>query len=205
MSFKKHLGLILDSQLSLEEHLKTIFTKVNKFIELIRKLRNLLSRPSLMTLYKSFIRPHLDYRHIIYDQPFSNSFLNKIESIQYNACLAITGAIRETSKERLCEELGLKSLQHRRWHRKLCYLYKILLNKSSNYLFKVVPASNTIYNTTNSNDIPLMNIKDNFFKNTFFPSTIIEWNKLDPANRNSTSFKFIRSAPNSIFQYHNSK
>ena len=63
-----------------------------------------------MSLYKSFIRPHLDYGDTIYDQPFNNSFQNKIEIIQYNACLAIIGAIRGTSKERLCEELGLESL-----------------------------------------------------------------------------------------------
>ena len=103
-AFQKHLGLIFDSQLSFEEHLKTIFSKVNKTIGVIRKLRNSSPRPSLMTLYKSFIRPHLDYGDIIYDQPFNNSFQYKIESIQYNACLAITGAIRGTSKERLYED-----------------------------------------------------------------------------------------------------
>ena len=116
--FQKHLGVIIESQLSFEENLKTIFSKANKTIGLIRKLRNSLPRPSLMTLYKCFIRPHLDYGDIIYDQPFNNSFQNKIESIQYNACLAITSAIRGTSKERLYEELGLESLQHRRWYRK---------------------------------------------------------------------------------------
>ena len=123
------------------------------------------------------------------------------------------GAIRGTSKEKLQEELGLESFQHRRLYRKLCYLYKIVVNKSPNYLFKVVPASNTIYNTRNTNDIPLMNIKHNFFKNTFFSSTLIEWNKLDPAFRNSASFnsfkesilKFIRPAPNNIFQCQNPK
>ena len=58
-----------------------------------------------------------------------------------------------------------------------------------------------------------MNVKHNFFKNSFFPSTIIEWNKLDPEIRNSASFysfkenilTFIRPAPNSIFQCHNPK
>ena len=121
-----------------------------------------------MTLYKSFIRPHLDYGDIIYDQPFNNSFQYKIESIQYSACLAITGAIRGTSKERLYKELGLESLQDRRWYRKLCYLNKIVVNKSPNYLLSVVPASNTICNTRNTNYIPLMNIRHNLFKNTFF-------------------------------------
>ena len=53
------------------------------------------------------------------------------------------------------------------------FVIKIIVSKSPNYLFKVVNISNT-------NDIPLMNIKHNFYKNTFFPSTIIEWNKLDP-------------------------
>ena len=95
-----------------------------------------------MALCKSFTGPHLDYEDIIYDQPFTNSFQNKVESIQYNACLAITDAIRGTSKERLYEELGLESLQHRCWYMKLCYLYKIIVNKSPNYLSKVVPASN---------------------------------------------------------------
>ena len=66
-AFQKDLGLILDSQLSFEEHLKTIFSKANKTIGLIRKQRNSLPRPFLMTLYKSFIRPHLDYGDIIYD------------------------------------------------------------------------------------------------------------------------------------------
>ena len=40
-AFQKHLGLILDSQISLEEHLKTTFGKVNKTVGLIRKLRKL--------------------------------------------------------------------------------------------------------------------------------------------------------------------
>ena len=39
-AFQKHLGLILDSQLNFEKHLKTTFSKVNNTIGLIRELRN---------------------------------------------------------------------------------------------------------------------------------------------------------------------
>ena len=130
-------------------------------MRLIRKLRNSLPRPSLMTLYKSSTRPHLDYGDIIYDQPFNNSFQNKTESIQYNACFAITGAVRGTSKERLYEVLGFESLQHRRWYRKLCYLCKILINKSPNYFCKVVSPSNAIYNTRNTNEKYLLSVNRN--------------------------------------------
>ena len=134
--WKKHLCLILDSQLSFDKHLKTIFKKVNKTIRLFWKIRNSLPRPSLMTLYKSFIRPHLDYGDISYDKPFNNSFQNKIESIEYNVWVAITGTIRGTSKERLYEEIGLESLLYRCCYRKLCYLYKIVVKKFPNYIFK---------------------------------------------------------------------
>ena len=61
-------------------------------------------RPLLVFIslyYKAFIRPHLDYGDILYDQAFNNSFHAKMESIQYNACLAITGAIRGTSREKI--------------------------------------------------------------------------------------------------------
>ena len=53
----------------------------------------------------------MDYGDILYDQAFINSFKEKLESIQYNASLALTGALRGTSKEKICQELGLESLQ----------------------------------------------------------------------------------------------
>ena len=46
---------------------------------------------------------------IIYDQSFNNSFLQKIESLQYNTALAITSAIRGTLRGKIYQELGLES------------------------------------------------------------------------------------------------
>ena len=71
---------------------------MNITIGLLRKFQQVLPTPSLITIYKVFIRPHLDYGDVIFDQAFNNSFHQRLESIQYNAALAITGAIRETSK-----------------------------------------------------------------------------------------------------------
>ena len=55
---QKHLGLHLDSKLSFDIHIKTILTKVNRTIGLLRKFQQVLPRPSLITIYKAFIRPH---------------------------------------------------------------------------------------------------------------------------------------------------
>ena len=112
---QKHLGLILDNKLNFQEHLQNILNKVNKTIGLLRKLQNILPREPLLTIYKSFVRPHLDYGDVIYDQHYNNSFHQKLESIQYNAALAITGAIRGSSREKLYQELDLESLKQRWW------------------------------------------------------------------------------------------
>ena len=112
---RKHLGILLDTKLDFNLHLKNVQSKGNKTIGLLRKLQNILPRESLVTIYKSFIWPHLDYGDIIYDRTYNSSFPQNIESIQYNAALAITDAIRGTSKEKIYQELGFESLQQRRW------------------------------------------------------------------------------------------
>ena len=78
---------------------KKKISKVNKGIGILRKFYNVLPRNFLIAIYKSFIRPHLDYGAIIFDQPENESFCKKNESVQYNAALAITGAIQGTSRE----------------------------------------------------------------------------------------------------------
>ena len=122
---QKHLGMLLDFRLDFQEHWKSLEKKVNKTVSLLRKFQNILPRSALLTIYKCFVRSHLDYGDIIYDQAFNNSFRQNIESLQYNAALTITVAIRGTSREKIYQELGLESLQQRRWYRKLCLFFKI--------------------------------------------------------------------------------
>ena len=126
ISSQKHLGLILDTSLTFDDHIRAVTSKVSKSIGLLRKLNNHLPRSSLITIYKSFVRPHLDYGDVIFDKAHNNSFQQRLESFQYKASLAITGAIKDSSTERLYQELGLESHQNRRWFRKLLVLYKIV-------------------------------------------------------------------------------
>ena len=111
---QKHLGLLLDEKLNFSEHIKEKLKKATKSINLLRKLNLSLPRSALLIIYKSFIRPHLDYGDIVYDQPNNSSLSEKIEYLQYNAALAITGAMKVSSKEKLYQELGSESLKDRR-------------------------------------------------------------------------------------------
>ena len=108
--FEKHLGLFLDEKLNFGHHVNEKIYKANKIIGLIKMIYYHLPRKSLLNIYKSFVRPHLDYRDVIYDQPNNDALCSRIESVQYNASLAITGAIKGSSREQLYHELGLESL-----------------------------------------------------------------------------------------------
>ena len=79
---QKHLGMFLDSKIDSKEHIQNVVNKVSKTIGLFRKLQKILPRPPLITIYKSFIRSHLDYGDIIYDQAYNVSFHQRLESIQ---------------------------------------------------------------------------------------------------------------------------
>ena len=173
---QKHLALTLDVKLNFVEHIKNITQKISKTIGLLRKFQPVLPRSSLLTIYKTFTRSQLDFGDVIYDLAYNSSFHEKLESIQCNGCLAITGIIRGTSSEKLYQELGLESQKSRRWFRKLCHFYKILNEKSPSYLFDLIPNLNKF---CDNNNIPEIHKRHNYFKNSFLPSTLSEWNDLE--------------------------
>ena len=94
---QKHLGLTLDVKLNFVKHIKNITQKISKTMGLLRRFQPILPRSSLLTIYKTFIRSQLDFADVIYDQACKSFFHEKLESIQYNSSLAITGAIRGIS------------------------------------------------------------------------------------------------------------
>ena len=113
VQLQKHLGLFLDPKLSFDEHIQCILIKTRKIIGLIRKLQPIIPGAALLTIYKPFFRPNLDYGDVIYDRTFNEYFQNKLESVQYNAALPIMRVVRGSSREELYQELGLESLKPR--------------------------------------------------------------------------------------------
>ena len=79
-------------------------------------------------MYKTFVRPHLDYGDIIYHIPQSSNvfvssislhpLMERIERVQYHAGLAITGYWRGSNQNKIYEELGWESLFDRRWYKR---------------------------------------------------------------------------------------
>ena len=80
-SVHKRLGMLLDDKIGYEHHLKFVLNKVKKTIGLLHKFQQIFPRQNLITIYKSFIRPHLDDGDIVYDRAFNEPFHKNFESI----------------------------------------------------------------------------------------------------------------------------
>ena len=126
-----------------------ILDKISKELAELRKSYSKLE--SDLTIYKSFICPHFDYVHVIYDQSYNDSFHAKLELCQYNAALAMTGAIKRSSPEKLYQEFGIEHFCLRRWFTNI--FYKVIKNKSPPYLFNLIPSSCRMHTTRNSDNI----------------------------------------------------
>ena len=146
----KHLGMILDSKLSFQSHVREAIIKARKGIGIIPFLSKYGSRNVLDQTYKLYVRPHLDYCDIIYhrhDPEFKLEFTKRLEPTQYSAALAVSGAWRGTNTDKLYEELGWEILYYRRWYRCLCHFYKLQDNQRPLYLYSEIPRPGTYFSS----------------------------------------------------------
>ena len=180
------------------------------------KISLFLSRKTLLTIYKSFARPNLDYADIIYDKPFNESFKTKIEMIQYRAALVITGAIKGTSRDRLYQEIGLETLADRRWSLKIFLFHKMVNGLFPSYVQSRLNHYNDGEYQTKSacqNKKNTLSGRTKAFNLSFYPYSIKEWCALSEETRNIVSvnkfkeimFSFIRPKENSVFAIHDTK
>ena len=147
---QKHLGLILHSGLSFEKHINEKLTKAMKNIGVIKHLSKFLPVKTLDQMYKALVRPHLDYCDIIYHEPSKinqpplglnvTALMEKVERIQYQAALAVTGTWQGSSRIKLYEELGWESLMDRRRRRRILQIHKIENGVTPSYLKDKLPA-----------------------------------------------------------------
>ena len=210
----RHLGIVLDKKLSFSAHIKEAISKTRKGIGMLKYLSSYLPRHTLNELYKLYVRPHLDYGDVIYHVPakmcaFSlnitlSNMMEKLESVQYSAALAVTRTWRGTSREKLYTELDWESLNLRRWSRRLTLFYKFMNDLTPAYTINPIPPfQQSQYSLRNQDVVGRIGAR----------TEKSEWNKLDPEVRTALSvavFKSkllskIRSPAKSAFGIHDTK
>ena len=109
--------MVLDSDLNFRSHVREKIKNARKGIGVIQYLSKYVSRDVLDQMQKLYVRPHLDYGDVIYhnfDPELTLEFDKILETVQYLAAFAVSGAWRGTNKCKLYEELRQEYLSHRR-------------------------------------------------------------------------------------------
>ena len=108
----------------------------------------------VLTIYKAFIRPYLDYGAVVYAYLRNLSFILKLESVQYNASLKIIDCFRDKSRDKLYSEFCLTSLADRWFYRRYIPFYKIVNKKAAQYLIDYLSTQD--WNSTDVNKRPVI-------------------------------------------------
>ena len=134
----KHLGLFISQDLCWHSHIEMISNKASNRLLLLKRLKYVLDRHTLQILYKSFIRPLLEYASAVWDN-CTEYEKHKLESIQYKAALVVSGAMKGTGRTNLYEELAWETLESRRARRKLVIFHSMVYSYCPRHLQLLLP------------------------------------------------------------------
>ena len=140
---EKDLGVFIDNQLSFKEHVAKVTAKANRVVGVIRRTFDYLDDDLFVNLFKSLVRPILEYGHSVY-QPHLKSLCSDIEDVQRRATKLLPSVRDMPYPERL-RHLGLPSLEHRRNRGDMIDMYKYMhgLYDVDRPSFQLLSESNT--------------------------------------------------------------
>ena len=128
--------------------------------------------------------------------------MEKLESVQYSAALAVTGPWRGTSREKLLIEFGSESLSSRRWSRFLTLFYKFVNNLSPDYIvFPIPPFHQSQYCLRNQDVVGRLRARTEKFKSSSYPYCLSDWNNLEPELRHAPSVAVFKKKLLSIIRH----
>ena len=148
------------------------------------------SSSTLLKLYLSHIRPHLEYCSAVWD-PHHKRDITELEKVQKYA-LKVCMKSWDTSYEDLLTTSNIPSLELRRKQNSVCHLFKII-NGLTDYPSPPTSLQEFYYNSRSagSNVLTVPKFRTCHYQHTFFPSAIAKWNRLPKEARECRSLKCL--------------
>ena len=117
--------------------------------------------------------------------------------MQLDAARIVTGLPIFTKTDKLYSETGWATLSSRRHNRKLQLFYNIKNGHEPNYLRELIPPtvqSTTTYPLRNGSDLIIPFCRLSITTESFIPSTVRLWNRLDQSDRNLDTLTKFKKA-----------
>ena len=169
----KYLGVLISSDLSWSKHVDSICAKGKKLIGLLyRRFSSNVCSERLLEMYKTLVRPHLEYAAPVWD-PHLLKDINSVENVQkYGLKMCLKRW--DLGYQELLHLTQIPTLENRRIYLKLCTLFKIIHG-----LFPFTP--DVFQPSRHDYNLPILYqpyARTNAFQSSFVPSTISIWNHL---------------------------
>ncbi len=193
----KYLGVILSSDLSWTPQVDSVCTKARKVLGLLyRRFHNNAGCDTLLEMYTTLIRPHLEYAAPVWN-PYTASNINKLEDTQKFA-LRICSKQWNLGYQELLDLTCLPTLENRCLYFKMCTLYKIVYNLIYFPPDVITPKLNS------TALLPLLHqpfSRTTAHQSSFVPSSVSLWNNLPHNALLSTSVPSFKSSVHPLFLY----
>ena len=193
----KLLGVMINNNLSWENHINSILSKVNRNIALLRRIKRYLTLDVRKMFFNANVLPHLDYCSIIWG---NSPHMNKLYKAQKRAARVILDVKDYTTRScDMFKALNWMPLQDRVTYRKACMVYKSLNGLAPKYMtdmFQYVHETHqrdTRTASQNKLSLPDGKHKDVYTKSFGYDSATI-WNNIPSEIRNSNSLQSFKSS-----------
>ncbi|MCG8048052.1 MAG: hypothetical protein JAY75_12610 [Candidatus Thiodiazotropha taylori] len=179
----KYLGVTINDHLTWNDHIQNTVTSANRTLGFIR--RNIRTKdPSIREVaYKTLVRPVIEYSSPVWS-PHHTTQINKVEMVQRRAARwTLSRYSPYDSVSRMLGQLGWRSLEDRRTDARLCLFYKIVHGLVAVPMPPYVVHPRVTTRRSSSHPLAFIQIHTavDYYKYSFFPLAIVQWNRLPPA------------------------
>lgn len=175
---EKDLGVMCKNDFKVDDQCAEASKKANRILGMIKRTITSRNKKIIIQLYKSLVRPHLDYCGVVW-RPYLQKDIKKIEKIQRRTTKLIKECKGKNYEERL-KEVRLTTLETRRCRADLIQTYRIIkgidkINKDKFFTFSHDKSS-----TLRGNTLKIVKKRFNKTEGQFlFKNRIVnQWNKL---------------------------
>ena len=119
------LGVEIDQYLSWGEHIDVITKKLTSGIGAIRRIRNFVDQPTLISVHNAIVQPYFDYCSEVWDT-LGEGLSKRLQKLQNRSARVILHMTNDTPSKEALLALGWESLEEQRFKNKAKHMFKIL-------------------------------------------------------------------------------
>lgn len=197
----KHLGIMLDHELTFKQHGQYVIKKMAKKVGLFLRIHLSLPMEAKIMLYKAIIAPHIDYCSSLLFLLGQNEIMT-LQKLQNKVMRGILKVNRTTSINKMCKALGWMQIKERILLNTLSFIHKTYKGIMPQYLGDKLTKVETVhkYHTRGSMNLNVNRINRRKEENSIFVKGIKIFNRIPIEIRNEDNPKRFRVECNKLIK-----